>query len=97
MASNSLTLVFVPTQRTRLMAIVDVREPQEFHDDHVKGALNVPLSELKKGAIPALDIHDDVYVYCENSTRAETALNILHQQGFRNLVNVGSLKEAKEL
>ena len=30
--------------------IVDVREPFEYADSHVKGALNIPPSELMAGA-----------------------------------------------
>lgn len=67
--------------------ILDVREAWEYELSHVKGAKNVPLSELRDrldeipGDIP-------VYVHCRSSQRSYYACCCLQGRGFRNVVNL---------
>jgi len=63
---------------------VDVRTPGEYAAGHVPGAINIPVSDLKRrlSAIP----HDkQVYVYCEAGGRATRAGRLLAEQGFTNI------------
>ena len=34
------------------VVLIDVREPKEFAEGHVKGAINVPLSVFKRNSLP---------------------------------------------
>jgi rhodanese-related sulfurtransferase len=67
--------------------IVDVREAWEYELSHVKGAKNIPLSELREraGEIPR-DI--PVYVHCRSSQRSYYACCYLRDMGFGNIVNL---------
>lgn len=71
------------------VVLIDVREPEEFAEGHVKGAVNVPLSQLKPGvklqAVPNLE--DKVLVQCKSGVRAENASKILVQTGYKNVYN----------
>lgn len=69
--------------------IIDVREPFEFASGHVAGALNIPPSELMNGAPQLKDVPKDtkLILYCRSGSRSRTAMMILTQQGFTNLVN----------
>lgn len=83
--------------------IVDVREKSEWDAGHVKGAIFLPLSELKKG-IDAEDLAkrlpDDkiLYTHCVAGVRSVAAANILEQSdykiralkpGYKQLVQAG--------
>lgn len=71
------------------VVLIDVRSPEEFAEGHVKGAVNVPLDQIKPGvklqAVPNLE--DKVLVQCKSGVRAETASKILVQTGYKNVYN----------
>ena len=53
--------------------VIDVREPDEFREDHLPGAVNIPrgMLEFKLTADPALEDRSRcVLVYCKTSGRA---------------------------
>lgn len=78
--------------------IIDVREPQEYRSDHVDGALNAPLSSLRKGDMSALSgVATDsvITIYCRSGARAQVACRILKSHGFtdvRNGINKGEIE-----
>lgn len=67
--------------------IVDVRERMEFENGHIKGAINIPLSELRNrvNEIPR-DI--PVYLHCRTGQRSYNAVLALQNLGFNNVVNI---------
>lgn len=69
--------------------IIDVREPFEFQQGHVVGALNIPPDELMSGAAALKDVAKDaqLVVYCRTGSRSNAAIQILSQLGFSNLTN----------
>lgn len=86
---------------TKLQAI-DVRKETEFADGHVKGAINIPLSDLTDTAmIAGLDDDQNLYVYCAGGYRSVIASSLIKKQGIHNLRNIaggwGSIKEEKKI
>lgn len=67
--------------------ILDVRERSEFDRGHIKGAVNIPLSELRKrtGEIPK---DKPVYVHCRTGQRSYNAVLALQKSGFDNVYNI---------
>lgn len=67
--------------------IVDVREEAEFNHGHLKGAHNIPLSQLhqRMAEIPK-DV--PVYLHCRTSQRSYYACCYLKGNGFRNIYNI---------
>ena len=67
--------------------IVDVREENEFAAGHLKGAHNVPLSQLtqRMDEIPK-DV--PVYLHCRSSQRSYYAICRLQGSGWRNVHNI---------
>ncbi len=67
--------------RTGAAFLMDVREPQEFAQGHLDGAVNVPLTQLRKriGEVPR---GREIYVYCAAGQRAYFAQRLLLQNGF---------------
>ncbi len=60
--------------------LLDVREREEYDHAHVKGAVNIPLSELRErqGEIPR---DRPVYAYCRSGGRSYNAVRALVQEG----------------
>lgn len=71
------------------VVLIDVRDPEEFAEGHVKGAVNVPLSTFKPGmtlkAVP--NKNDKVLVQCKSGVRAENAAKQLIESGYKNVYN----------
>lgn len=67
--------------------IVDVREVYEFKKAHIKGAVNIPLSELRQrySEIPK---DRPVYVHCRTGQRSYNAVKALQNLGYENVYNV---------
>ena len=78
----------------RAIVYVDVRSPQEFAGGHVRGAINIPHTEMAE-RWGELETHrdDSLVVYCRSGRRSALALDVLERQGFRHLRNGGALDE----
>jgi len=82
---------------THKAVLVDVREPGEWKEGHVEGAISLPLSSLKKGVDTSrlekeLPKDKIVYTHCVMGVRALKAAKILEQLGY----NVRPLKAGYE-
>lgn len=69
--------------------VIDVREPYEFNQGHVDGALNIPPAKLLAGAkeLASIQKNSKIIVYCRTGSRAKVAQNILHSLGYTNITN----------
>lgn len=67
--------------------IIDVREPNEFANGNIKGAINIPLSQFRErmNEIPK-DV--PVYVHCRSSQRSYNAVMALENSGYDNVYNI---------
>lgn len=67
--------------------IIDVREPNEFANGALKGAINIPLGEIRTrmNEIPK-DV--PVYVHCRSSQRSYNAVMALENSGYDNVYNI---------
>lgn len=61
------------------LAIIDVREPDEFEDWAIPGAINIPLGQVaeRRGEIPT----GELIVVCARGSRAQQAADILRDAG----------------
>ncbi|WP_228548331.1 rhodanese-like domain-containing protein [Sporosarcina obsidiansis] len=67
--------------------VLDVREPEEFAEGHIIGAVNLPLSELEQGKDPGLSEEETYVVICRSGNRSVQASTILHDAGY-TVINV---------
>ena len=67
--------------------IVDVREKGEYEAGHLKGAVNIPLSELRERT-DEIPKDRPVYLHCRSSQRSYNALMALQGRGYENVVNI---------
>ncbi len=61
--------------------IVDVREPHEWQEGHISGAVHIPLGSLSR-RLRELDPSREVIAVCRSGHRNITAAQMLHQGGF---------------
>lgn len=64
---------------------VDVRLPSEYQYEHIEGAINLPLNEIRQ-LLPKLDGKLVYLVYCQTGRRSSAAAFILAQRGFDVMV-----------
>ena len=62
-------------------AVVDVREPDEFRDGHLPGAVNIPMGQLTR-RLDELDRGRPVYVVCASGNRSGAMVDVLTAAGY---------------
>lgn len=67
--------------------IVDVREEAEFARGHIKGALNIPLSQLRD-RMDEIPKDQPVYLHCRSSQRSYNAVRALQDRGYTDVYNI---------
>lgn len=77
--------------------IIDVREPFEFSEGHIAGAVNIPLNSIPAHTDEIRNFHVPVVLYCRSGNRSGMALRMLSAQGIANLHNGGGLDDMKAL
>lgn len=67
--------------------IIDVREKFEYERGHIKRAVNIPLSELRK-RVHEIPKDQPVYIHCRTGQRSYNAVKILQNMGYQNVFNI---------
>jgi rhodanese-related sulfurtransferase len=77
--------------------IIDVRATDEFAAGHLEGAIyyNVEDGTLEQ-ALPNLDPKADYVVYCRSGRRSAIAVDLMKENGFAQIANLGSLQDAAD-
>ena len=68
-------------------AIFDVREENEYELSHIKGARNIPLSQLRD-RIDEFPKDQPVYLHCRSGQRSYNACLALQNLGYKNVWNI---------
>ena len=76
--------------------IIDVRTQEEFQSGHIENASNIQWQNI--GIIQEKITKDrKIYLYCRSGNRSQKATDILIELGYRDVLNIGGLKEAATL
>lgn len=67
--------------------IIDVREENEYEQGKLKGAINIPLSQLRD-RIDEIPRDRAIYINCKSAQRSYNASLVLQQLGFKDVYNV---------
>jgi phage shock protein E len=71
--------------------IIDTREPDEYAQSHVDGAVNISASTFAADGLPAqlqgVAKDQSIIVYCRSGARSNTVMHILHDHGFTDITN----------
>lgn len=74
--------------------IIDVRDPNEFADEHLKQAINIPVDAIEQEADKWLN--KPVLLYCASGFRSQIALGKFHQHGHTQAFDMGSIARSRE-
>jgi len=74
--------------------ILDVRTPEEFADQHIPDAINIPNETIGTEEIPELpDKEQLILVYCRSGNRSKQASDKLVGLGYTNIVEFGGIND----
>tara|TARA_B100001057_G_scaffold204249_1_gene204982 strand:+ start:167 stop:478 length:312 start_codon:yes stop_codon:yes gene_type:complete len=75
--------------------VIDVRTDDEFKSGHLESAINIEWQDIVSVA-SIIDKDDQIYLYCRSGNRSQKATNMLIDVGYKNVINLGSMKDASE-
>lgn len=67
--------------------LLDIRAPLEYDDNHIEGAINIPVADLRTRH-NELDKNKTIVLICSSGNRSSLGASILKQHGFKNIYNV---------
>jgi rhodanese-related sulfurtransferase len=71
--------------------LIDVREEDEYHAGHIRGAVHIPrgLLEFKLSNDPALEDRSmNIVLYCKNSGRAALSAKAMKEMGYLHVQSI---------
>jgi rhodanese-related sulfurtransferase len=74
----------------------DVRFPSEYKYDHIDGAINLPLNEIRQ-LVNSLDKNKEYILHCQTGRRSSTAAFVLAQSGIKTLVLAGGTRSGGKM
>ncbi|CUT00812.1 rhodanese-like domain-containing protein [Candidatus Kryptobacter tengchongensis] len=85
-------------QKAKNVLLLDVRTKEEFSEEHIKNALNIPVQELEKRLDELKKYKNfEIIVYCRSGARSRRASEILVKNGFKFVYNLsGGIIEWKK-
>lgn len=70
--------------------ILDVRSKGEFESGHIKGAMNIPVEQLRNHLAKLKDKHQPIITCCASGMRSASARTLLQSAGYAQVYNGGS-------
>ena len=70
--------------------LLDVRTPEEYSEGHIEGANLIPVQELEI-RLDEVPMDKQIIVYCRSGNRSRTAANILMENGFGMVYDMGGI------
>lgn len=73
--------------------LIDVRTKEEYSEDHIAGAINIPLNEIRLDEIKDVvdDFDDNIIVYCRSGARSKEASKLIIDLGYTSVYDLGSI------
>lgn len=74
--------------------VADVRDPGEFEEGHIAGAILLPAADIKYEAAARLPDRDaEILVYCQSGQRSRRAAAQLRFMGYTAVYDLGAITE----
>lgn len=69
--------------------LIDVRSRREFRENHLNGAINIPLPDVKRNIEKIIkNKNKKVLVYCQSGIRSAKAVEIMEDLGYMQAYNL---------
>ena len=75
--------------------IVDVREADEYKEEHLDDAINIPYTVIADKIGEYADKDTKIIVYCKSGVRSNKAATSLIEAGYKNIYDLGSISNCK--
>jgi rhodanese-related sulfurtransferase len=90
---DNMVKPLTPTQASQRIAqgdvaVIDVRDPHEWHDGHLPSAQLLPLPELRQNPKGLLGRSQALLFVCAAGVRSETAARLAVQHGVKEVYNL---------
>jgi phage shock protein E len=72
-------------------ALIDVRTPMEYADQHVEGSVNIPLDTIPEEVDRIKAMNKKVVVFCRSGARSGQAMMFLQAAGLKEVYNAGGI------
>ena len=96
---NSGTISYVKAKELIInnqAVLVDVRTIDEYNENHIDGAVNLPVDEISDNVDNVIDSKNSyVIVYCKSGVRSHEAYEKLVGLGYKNVYDFGSIDNWK--
>jgi rhodanese-related sulfurtransferase len=69
--------------------IIDIRNPLNYNNNHIKGAKNIPYDKLISEPNKYLNYNETYYLYCQKGITSLKACNLLGRYGYKVINIVG--------
>lgn len=76
--------------------LVDVRTPEEFKQESVKGSVNIPLDTIENN-LAKFENKRHIVVFCRSGNRSAQAKSVLEHYGFERVINGGPWTDVAKL
>ena len=71
--------------------LIDVRTPEEYRENHIEGAVNIPVYEIDNIKNEIIDPNKVILVYCKTGKRSKIVKQILTQNGYKNVYTFSAI------
>jgi rhodanese-related sulfurtransferase len=76
------------------LVILDVRTKQEFENNHIENAINIPTDMIKDVICCSFSSSDDILLYSQTGKRSKMVMEILSDNAYIKVYNLkGGIKE----
>ncbi len=73
--------------------VIDVRTLEEFESGHIEDSSNIEWQEISS-ITDNINKDQKIYLYCRSGRRSQNATNILIDLGYKDVTNLGGIKDA---
>ncbi|MGB3492444.1 MAG: rhodanese-like domain-containing protein [Elainellaceae cyanobacterium] len=70
------------------LTIVDARDRNAFNEEHIMGAVSMPMTSLVKGIQASLELDRDIYIYGAMDDETTTAAQSLRDAGYMKVAEL---------
>ncbi len=71
--------------------LLDVRSQMEFEENHIQGAINIPLDTIESQIKTIAELPKPIVIYCLSGGRSGIATSVLQQNGITETYNGGGI------
>lgn len=95
---NSYQTINLDTAKAKIKEgayLIDVRSKQEYIENHIQGAINIPVDEIENPKKKIISKNDVVIVYCKSGGRSKQAADKLINMGYQHVYDFGAMENWK--